>query len=97
MPLFAVTYTYATDSGTARDGARSAHVDFLRALRTAGHLVASGPLEEPDGALLLVRGEQAAQVAVRMDDDPFLRSGVVAERTVRPWAPYFGGAVEGRE
>lgn len=97
MPLFAVTYTYADDSSGTRDEVRPSHVEFLRSLREGDRLVTSGPLAGPDGALLVVRGDDAGEVTAVMDGDPFHGAHLIAERTVRPWAPYFGGQVEGRE
>jgi len=97
VPLFAVTYTYAVDSSGARDEVRPSHVEFLRSLRGVDRLVTSGPLADPDGALLVVRGDDAGEVTAMMDGDPFYRADLVAGRTVRPWSPYFGGLVEGRE
>lgn len=97
MPLFAVSYTYAVDSSGARDDVRPSHVEFLRSLRKADRLIVSGPLADPDGALLVVRGYDAGEVTAVMDGDPFHRASLVAERAVRPWSPYFGGLVEGRE
>lgn len=97
MPLFAVSYTYAVASSGARDEFRPSHVEFLRSLRGADRLVTSGPLADPDGALLVIRGDDAGEVTAMMDGDPYHRADLVAERAVRPWSPYFGGLVEGRE
>lgn len=97
MSVFAVHYTY--DHRTAeRDQVRPAHRAFLAGLHDDGTLLASGPyggpttgLEaEPDGALLLVRADDAAACERVLDADPFALSGLVAQRAVRPWTPVFG-------
>lgn len=97
MSVFAVQYTYdqRTDE---RDRVRPAHRAFLADLLERGTLLASGPWvgptdgvdAEPDGALLLVRADDAAAAARVLDDDPFAVAGLVAERRVRAWDPVFG-------
>ena len=98
MTIFAVHYVY--DSRTdIRDRVRPEHRRYLAGLLEAGVLLASGPFtgptegggpEEPDGALLILRGESAADVTAALDTDPFALADVVAERTVRPWQPVMG-------
>jgi len=98
MALYAVTYTYAPDSDAVRDGHRPDHVAYLRGLKESGRLRVSGPLSEgPAGALLVIDGESAEEVSSLMDRDPFRRAGLVEERTVRRWDPYFGGTLAGKE
>ena len=97
MTIFAVHYVY--DSRTdVRDRVRPEHRRYLGELLESGSLLASGPFtgptegaqDEPDGALLMLRGESAAEVVATLDADPFAVAGVVAERTLRPWNPVIG-------
>jgi uncharacterized protein YciI len=100
MTLYAVTYTYtyAADSDAARDAHRPDHVAFLRGLKESGRLQVSGPLSEgPAGALLVIEGQSAEGVSSLMDGDPFRQAGLVEDRTVRRWDPYFGGTLAGKE
>ncbi|WP_407317928.1 YciI family protein [Isoptericola halotolerans] len=95
MSVYAVTYVYAADSGTARDRARPAHRDHLQELRTEGAVLVSGPLPatdgEPDGALIVMSAPSAAEAIALLDADPFRRTGLVAEVSVREWVPVIGG------
>ena len=65
MSIFAVHYTYSDDTA-ARDEHRPAHREFLTALAAEGVVLLSGPYaavdEAPDAALLLLRGESAAEL-----------------------------------
>jgi uncharacterized protein YciI len=68
------------------------HRAYLRSLKAAGTLVASGPFEPRFGGGLLLRlpdeGYDAAALAVR-DGDPFVKAGV-AQYELLPWAPVIG-------
>ena len=97
MSVFAVLYTY-DDRTQERDRVRPDHRAFLAGLHAAGTLLASGPFTgptagregEPDGALLLVRADDADAAAALLDQDPFAEQGLVAQRAVRPWDVVFG-------
>jgi len=93
MPIHAVTYVYA-DRAADLDALRPEHRAFLRGLHERGTLLASGPLPAHEGALagalLVLDGETPAAVAAVLDEDPFARAGLVAERAVRPWSPVIG-------
>lgn len=93
LPTFAVVYSYAEDSAPARDEYRPAHKDFLERQFNAGRLRVSGPFG-PDGtpgALLVFEAESAGELTALLDQDPFSREGLIAERTVRDWQIFFGG------
>ena len=93
MPIHAVTYVYA-DRAAELDALRPQHRAFLADLYSRGALLASGPLPAhlgaPSGALLVLDGDTPDAVAAVLDEDPFGRAGLVAERTVRPWSPVIG-------
>jgi uncharacterized protein len=95
MAVFAVTYVYAPDSAAARDAARADHRAFLADLVAAGRVLVSGPLpatdDAPDGALLVVEAPSVDDAVALLDDDPFRREGLVAQRTAREWVPVTGG------
>ncbi|ROR93460.1 hypothetical protein EDD28_2874 [Salana multivorans] len=86
---YAVEYAYDA-SPEELAAVRPEHRAFLRALCDAGDLLASGPLPEDGGALLLVRA--ASDVAARdlLAADPFQVAGVVGSTTVRRWDPVIG-------
>ena len=68
------------------------HRAYLRTLKAAGTLVASGPFEPRFGGGLLLRlpddGYDAAALAIR-DADPFVKAGLV-QYELLPWAPVIG-------
>lgn len=98
MTVFVVHYTYSNDTA-ARDEHRPAHRQFLGGLATEGALLLSGPYasidEAPDAALLLVRGESAAELAVLLREDPFQQQGLVEQVAIREWNPVLGSWFDG--
>ncbi|WP_454294870.1 YciI family protein [Salana multivorans] len=86
---FAVEYDY-TGSPEAMSEVRPEHRAFLRGLLESGQLLASGPLPDVPGALLLVRGEDEAAALALLAPDPFQVAGFVAEVRVRRWDPVIG-------
>ncbi len=93
MPAFAVLYEY-DDRHAERDRTRPEHRTFLHGLHDRGVLLASGPWAgadaEPPGALLLLRAGSADDAVAALDDDPFVRAGLVVRRTAREWDPVIG-------
>lgn len=98
MSLFAVHYTYSDDTA-ARDEHRPAHREFLSALATEGVVLLSGPYaavdEAPDAALLLLRGDSAAELVELLREDPFQQQGLVEQVAVREWTPVLGAWHDG--
>ena len=98
MSLFAVHYTYSDDIA-ARDEHRPAHREFLGALADEGVVLLSGPYasidEAPDAALIVVRGESAAELVELLRDDPFQQQGLVEQVAVREWTPALGAWATG--
>lgn len=95
VTIFAVQYTYGGDP-QAMDEVRPVHKDFLEGLYKKGTLRVSGPIapEDGGGALLIIEAEDHDAVARIMDEDPFRRSGFIAERLIRQWNVFFGGFAE---
>lgn len=91
MATYAVTYSYAEGSDAARDEHRPAHKDFLAGLHDSGRLRVSGPVDGGSGALLVLEGASAEEIARVLDDDPFRRTGLIGDRTIREWSIFFGG------
>lgn len=98
MAIFAVHYTYSDDTA-ARDEHRSAHREFLGALADEGVVLLSGPYAPVDGtadaALILVRGDSAAELVELMREDPFQQQGLVEQVAVREWTPVLGSWFDG--
>lgn len=91
MTTFAVHYTYAEGSAALRDSHRPEHRAHLAELHDQGVLRASGPLTEPDGALLIIEAESAQAALDALAGDPFQREGVVADAAARSWNIVIGG------
>lgn len=93
MATYAVNYTYAENSDDARHQHRPEHKDFLESQFEAGVLRASGPTGPTGspGALLVFEAESAKALGDLLDQDPFRREGLIAERTIRDWTIVFGG------
>lgn len=94
MGTFAVTYAYAANSSAGRDEHRPLHVEFLQEQFDGGALVKSGPFgpEEDPGALLIIEADSKADVEALMNQDPFYRNGLVAQRSIRQWNVVFGAS-----
>ena len=91
MSTYAVIYTYSADTEAQRDAHRPGHKDFLARLHETGRLRISGPLDGGTGALLVLEGDSAAEIASVLDADPFHARGLIADRTIREWTVVFGG------
>lgn len=87
MAIFCVEYRYTEDSA-ARDTHRAAHRAYLD--EQPGLLVSGPYLDEPAGALIILRAEDRAEIERIMDADPFRVEGLVAERTIRELNPVLG-------
>ena len=70
---------------------QDAHRAYLRELKAAGILIASGPMNPRFGGLLLLRvaDEDGATLDKIRDGDPFFQSGV-AQYELIGWAPVIG-------
>jgi uncharacterized protein YciI len=90
MTVFAVHYRYVDDPDVVTQH-RPAHRDYLRGLLDRGIVLAVGAYTDgPAGALLVFRGDSAADVEKLLDDDPFQQLGLVQGREIRPWGQAMG-------
>ena len=79
----------------ARLAARPAHVARLEALRDEGRLLLAGPMpaiDSPDpgpagftGSLIVAEFDSLVSAEAWAQDDPYVRQGVFARTTVRPF------------
>ncbi|SDP48050.1 hypothetical protein SAMN04515671_4422 [Nakamurella panacisegetis] len=91
MPVFAVLYDYAKESDAGRDQHRPAHREFLGSLTGPVTALATGPWgDEPAGALIIVEGPSAGEVAAKLDDDPFQVQQLISARRIREWTQVKG-------
>jgi uncharacterized protein YciI len=85
MTVTVVIYRYQGDQAVM-DEVRPAHREFLASHRA---LLLSGPFARSEGAALVFEDEPAA-LESWLDDDPFWKAGLIAERIVKEWQPVLG-------
>jgi uncharacterized protein YciI len=63
----------------------SAHAAFMDALVAERFIVLGGPLEGSRDVVLIARAEDADEIAKRLEEDPWARSGHTILKECRPW------------
>ena len=89
MPVFAVNYQYGAEPHQL-DEIRPIHRAWLSELLEKGLLLASGPMVDNPGALLIFRAESAIELSALLDNDPFDIAGFIGTRSIQQWNPVFG-------
>lgn len=89
MTFFAVEYTYGATLEQLAE-LRPVHREFISKLYEEGVVLASGPIGNYDGALILVKAANVESVAHLFDNDPFDIAGFITDRVIREWTPVFG-------
>ena len=84
-----MNYFYVAD-GETMDAVRPIHRAWLTQLLEDGVLLASGPLVDNPGALLIFKAESVEALAGLLDQDPFDQAGSIGERVINQWNPVFG-------
>ncbi|HET6438405.1 MAG TPA: YciI-like protein [Anaeromyxobacter sp.] len=88
---FALLYDPAPDYLERRKPFREAHLELVRELHAQGKVVMAGAFDPPDGALLVFRVDDAAEVEAFVKADPYVRNGVVTGWRIRQWTVVVGG------
>lgn len=89
MNTYAVNYFY-TASPEAIAEVRPIHREWLAEQLASGTLLASGPMVDNPGALLIFRASSAEELSALLDNDPFDIAGFIGERVITQWNPVFG-------
>jgi uncharacterized protein len=89
MPVFTVTYIY-TATPEQLNEIRPIHRQWLAGYLETGQLLASGPMIDNPEALLILRSDSAAELAMLLDNDPFDIAGFIGSRSIQQWNPVFG-------
>ena len=89
MNTYAVNYFYVADDETMSE-VRPIHRAWLTQQLEAGNLLASGPMVDNPGALLIFKAESVEALAGLLDQDPFDQAGCIGERVINQWNPVFG-------
>ncbi len=89
MSVFAVQYQYSPDTELV-SAIRPQHRVWLQEQLDAGRLLASGPMVDYPGSLLIWRADSLEQINALLNEDPFDIAGLIDEREIREWQPVFG-------
>jgi uncharacterized protein YciI len=91
MGYYLLEYVLVDDYVARRASLREAHLALAREAERSGHLVLAGALAEPpDRAVLVWRTDDCSVVERFVDDDPYVRQGLVTAWTIRPWTVVIG-------
>ena len=93
--LYAIIAEDVPGSLEKRLGTRPAHLERLKALQDAGHMILAGPfpaIDSPDpgpagftGSLIVAEFDSLEDAQTWADADPFVAAGVYAAVTVKPF------------
>jgi uncharacterized protein YciI len=88
----ALTYTVADDYLKRRPQFREEHLALARSARARGELALAGAFTDPaDAALLVWSTEDRAVVETFVEQDPYVRNGLVTSWRIREWNVVVGG------
>jgi uncharacterized protein len=89
---FALTYTVADDYLERRGEFRDEHLALAHAARARGELALAGAFTDPADATLIVwnTGDRAV-VETFVEQDPYVRNGLVTSWRIREWNVVVGG------
>jgi len=66
------------------------HAAFMNALHAEGFVLLGGPLEGTPDVLLVIRGEDANQIQVRLSADPWTKKDLLHIKRIVPWTLRLG-------
>ena len=89
---FALMYTVADDYLDRRGEFRDEHLTLARAARARGELLLAGAFTDPADATLLVwTAADPGVVEAFVEQDPYVRNGLVTSWRIREWNVVVGG------
>ncbi|AJE81302.1 MULTISPECIES: YciI family protein [Streptomyces] len=86
MPKFVVEFSYNVDRA-GRQEFHPAHAAYLHQLTDQGILLLAGPVEGENAGLLVYEAADRAELQRILDEEPYIKGGVVASTRVLQWAP----------
>jgi len=89
MPTFAVRYFYSAAPEHLAE-LRPIHREWISSQFALGIILASGPMVDTAGALLICSQESHAELSKILDQDPFDLAGFIGERVIEQWNPVIG-------
>jgi uncharacterized protein YciI len=79
-------YDYVEDILERRGPHREAHLAWIAAEHAADAVVMAGALGDPvHGAVFVFRDLTPEAILARVDEDPYWKAGLVADRRIEPW------------
>jgi uncharacterized protein len=89
---YVLIYKTVDDYVAKRAPYRAGHLSYAGAAHERGELIMAGALADPaDTAILIFRAESRAVVEDFARHDPYVKSGLIVEWSVRPWTVVIGG------
>ena len=86
MDYYLLEYVLVDDYLIRRSASRKAHLALAGEASAHGDLVLAGALAEPpDRAVLIWRTDDRSVVERFVEDDPYVRKGLVTSWTIRLW------------
>jgi uncharacterized protein len=93
MSYHLLEYALVGDYLTRRAAFRDEHLALARDAESRGELILAGALADPpDRAVLVWRTDDRSVVESFVEDDPYVRHGLVTSWTIRPWTVVVGKA-----
>ncbi|MDY0000368.1 MAG: YciI-like protein [Polyangia bacterium] len=92
---FLLLYDYVENVVERRAPFREAHLALAREAEGRGRLLLGGAFADPvDGAVLVFRVEDRAEVEAFVAADPYVQNGLVTRWRIRPWTVVVGSCHE---
>ncbi|MFF3373156.1 YciI family protein [Streptomyces sp. NPDC002680] len=86
MAKFVVEFEYNVDRA-GRQGLHPAHAENLYRLADNGVLLLGGPLVGENSGLLVYEVESREELQRILDEEPYVKGGVVARTRIQEWEP----------
>lgn len=86
MNYFALIYHLADDYMIRREQFREAHLDLAKELNQKNELILAGAFNDPpDKALLIFKVADKSVIEDFVNNDPYVKNGLIAKWEIRPW------------
>jgi len=93
MAYFALIYELVDDYIERRAPLRQEHLKLASEAHARGEIVLGGAFANPlDRALIVFRGEDASAAERFVQQDPYVKNGLVKKWEVRPWTVVIGNS-----
>ena len=95
MAYFILKYEFADDYLNRRTTFRAEHLKLAAAAVARGELLLGGACGDPiTDALLVFQATEGSIVTQFVDDDPYVKNGIVIRWTIEPWHVVVGSLAQ---